>query len=149
MLTARAEARIDAPADRVLAVIRDFERHHPHILPPAFTDFRVVEGGIGAGTVTSFTTNLGGRRVPGRTVVSEPEPGVVREQVEGRDMVTTFRVVPDGVGAQVSIDTHWTPVRGVQGLLERLLVPRMLRDIYRQELRLLTDYVTRLDPAAV
>jgi Polyketide cyclase / dehydrase and lipid transport len=140
MLSATAAARIDAPADVVYAILRDFRRHHANILPPAFSDFEVLEGGFGAGTVTSFTTTLGGRAIKGRTVVSEPEPRVMVEHVVGRDMVTTFRVVADGLASWVSIHTAWTPVSGLAGLLERAFAPRMLTSVYRQELRLLQGY---------
>ena len=135
-ITATESASIDVPAGLVLEIIRDFDGHHRHILPSAFSDFRVVEGGVGAGTVTSFTMTLGGRATPGRTVVSEPEPGVVREDVVGTDMVTRFGVVPDGTGAHVTITTTWTP----SGPVERLLAPALLRRVYRAELRLLADY---------
>lgn len=138
--TASAQARIAAPADLVLEIIRDFDGHHRHILPSAFSDFLVEKGGVGAGTVTSFTTTLAGRSVRGRTVVAEPEPGVVRESVDGRDMVTEFRVAPDGAESRVVITTSWTPA----GIGERLVAPTLLRRIYRQELGLLDDYAREI-----
>ena len=140
-VTATAQARVDAPAELVLEIIRDFDGHHRHILPPAFSDFRVEQGGVGAGTVTSFTTTLGGRAVRGRTHVTEPEPGVIRETVEGRDMVTDFRVAPDGGASAVEITTTWTP----DGVAERLLAPALLRRVYRQELDLLDGYARQID----
>jgi hypothetical protein len=140
-VTAAVRSRIDAPTDLVLEIIRDFDGHHRHILPPAFSDFRVEQGGVGAGTVTSFTTTLGGRSVRGRTTVTEPEPGVIRETVDGRDMVTDFRVAPDGGGSRVEITTTWTP----GGLGERLLAPALLRRVYRQELDLLDGYARHID----
>ena len=145
MLIAEADATVDAPAALVLQIIRDFEGHHRHILPPAFSDFRVLAGGVGAGTVTSFTTTLGGRKVHGQTVVTEPATGVVREDVVGRDMVTTIRVQERGNHAFVTIRTTWTPAGGVSGFLERRFAARMLRDVYREELALLQAYARALD----
>jgi hypothetical protein len=139
-VTAAAAAHVHASPELVLEIIRDFDGHHRHILPPAFSDFAVEQGGVGAGTVTRFTMTLGGRALPGRTFVSEPAPGVVRETVEGRDMVTEFRVAPDGGGSRVEITTRWTP----SGLAERLLAPAMLRRVYRQELALLDGYAREL-----
>ena len=49
MLIAEADATVDAPADLVLEVIRDFDGHHRRILPKAFSDFRVLAGGVGQG----------------------------------------------------------------------------------------------------
>lgn len=143
-LIAEAHALIDAPAALVTEILRDFDGHHRHILPKAFSDFRVIEGGVGAGTVTEFTTSLGGRRIPGRTVVSEPAEGVLREEVVGRDMVTTFRVIPRGAWSSVTIRTTWTAADGLDGTLERLFAPRMLRAIYREELERLEAYAAEL-----
>ena len=145
MLIAQADATVDAPAGLVLEIIRDFEGHHRRILPKAFSDFRVLAGGTGAGTVTSFTTTLGGRKVHGQTVVTEPAAGVVREDVVGLDTATTFRVQERGNHAFVTIRTTWTPAGGVNGFLERKLAPRMLRDVYRDELALLQAYARELD----
>jgi hypothetical protein len=145
MLIAEADAAVDAPAAVVLEILRDFDGHHRRILPPAFSNFRVLAGGVGAGTVTSFTTTLGGRKVHGQTVVTEPAVGVVREDVVGRDMVTTFRVQERGNHAFVTIRTTWTPAGGLNGFLERRFAARLLRDVYRQELALLQAYARELD----
>jgi hypothetical protein len=145
MLIAEADATVDAPAGLVLEIIRDFDGHHRRILPPAFSDFRVLAGGVGAGTVTSFTTTLGGRKTHGQTVVTEPAAGVVREDVVGRDMVTTFRVQARGEASLVTIRTTWTPSRGVNGFLEKRFAPGMLRDVYRQELALLQAYAWEIN----
>src|SRR5919107_863346 len=56
-----AERGIGAPATHVYRCIADFERHHPRFLPSAFSQFRVEEGGVGAGTVHSFKMTAGGR----------------------------------------------------------------------------------------
>jgi hypothetical protein len=143
-LNARADGHVDAGPDLVLDIIRDFRGHHPNILPPAFSDFRVVEGGYGAGTVTSFTTTLGGRAVAGRTIVSEPGEGVMREDVEGTDMVTFFRVTPERDGSHVEIATTWTAGAGINGLLERLFAPGMLTKVYREEVGLLQGYAAKV-----
>ena len=34
--------------------LADMRDHHPRFLPPAFSDFQVESGGVGAGTVTRF-----------------------------------------------------------------------------------------------
>jgi len=70
-----AEGTVDAPADTVHRYIADMREHHPRFLPPAFSDFRVESGGVGAGTITRFKVTAGGRTREYRTVVAEPEPG--------------------------------------------------------------------------
>jgi len=133
-LTSSAESTIDAPADIVLDVLRDFDGRHRRILPPAFSDLVIEEGGHGAGTVTHFTFTIGGRSMPTRTRVTEPEPGVIEETVDGRDMVTRFEIRPEGAASRARISTRWESTGGVSGVLERLFLPRMLRDVYRDEL---------------
>ena len=63
-----------SPGD-VYRYIADMVNHHPHFLPPAFADFEVVSGGIGAGTVTTFRFTAGGGTRDFRMTASEPEPG--------------------------------------------------------------------------
>ncbi|MFL5671686.1 MAG: SRPBCC family protein [Chloroflexota bacterium] len=134
-----SETTIDAPASTVLAVLRDFDGKHRKILPPAFSNFVVEQGGKGAGTVIRFDITLGGRTESARAWVEEPAPGVIEEHIIGRHMVTTFTVRPDGEGARTRIETLWRPVPGLAGLVERLFAPRMLRQIYLDELANLDD----------
>jgi len=138
-LHATAARNIDAPASSVLAVLRDFDGHHRKILPAAFSNLVVEEGGHGAGTVISFDITLGGRTESARARVEEPGPGVIEEHLIGREMVTTFTVRQAGSAARTRIDTRWQPARGLAGLMERLFAPRMLRQIYRDELANLND----------
>jgi hypothetical protein len=73
---------VDAPADAVYRYIADMREHHPRFLPPAFSDFQVESGGIGAGTITRFTVTAGGRARQYRMQVAEPEPGRVRYRLQ-------------------------------------------------------------------
>jgi ribosome-associated toxin RatA of RatAB toxin-antitoxin module len=74
-LQVTAERAVGAPATQVYRLIADFDRHHPRFLPRAFSQFRVEEGGVGAGTVHSFRMTAGGRARDFRMRVQEPEPG--------------------------------------------------------------------------
>jgi hypothetical protein len=135
---------VGAPPALVYRLLSDYEQHHPHILPPAFSDFKVEAGGIGAGTVISFQLEVGGRTQTGRMEVREPEPGRVLEEANER-LTTHFTVDPSAEGSWVSIETVYESP-GLRGLVERLLVPRLLLPIYRQELRLLDEYAREQDP---
>ncbi len=140
MIRILAERDIAAPADRVYRILADYNSHHPHILPPAFTSLIVEEGGVGAGTVIRFTIKAGGRTTAYHQQILEPEPGrVLIEDDLDTDLATTFTVTPTATGCHVRMESVWTP-HGLQGLVERLLAPRMLRPIYLQELALLEQY---------
>jgi Polyketide cyclase / dehydrase and lipid transport len=136
-----AEAMVDAPADRVYLYLADMRDHHPHFLPPAFSDFQVESGGVGAGTVTRFKITAGGRTRDYRMKVTEPEPGrVLTESDMDSSAVTTFTVSPQGGASLVRISTAWDGAGGIGGLFERLFAPRVLRAIYADELRRLDAY---------
>lgn len=139
-ISVTVERPIGAPAERVYGYLAHYREHHPRILPAAFSEFRVEEGGVGAGTVFSMKMTVGGRTRAARAVVAEPEPGrVLTETIIGSGMVTTFTVLPEGESSRVRFDTVWQS-SGLRGLIERLLVPRLLTPIYIEELAILDRY---------
>ena len=137
----QGEAPVAAPPHQVYSYIADYLHHHPRFLPPNFSEFRVEEGGVGAGTVISFRMKAGGRNRAARARIAEPEPGrVLTETMEGTSLVTTFTVTPHPVGSYVRIETRWQSARGVGGFMERTFAPRVLRKIYADELARLDAY---------
>jgi carbon monoxide dehydrogenase subunit G len=136
-----AERSIDAPAATVYGYIADMREHHPRFLPPAFSDFQVESGGVGASTVTSFTLSAGRRTRAYRMQVAEPEPGrVLTESDTGSSLVTTWTVEPEGDRARVRISTSWEGAGGVGGFFERRFAPRVLKELYEDELERLNRY---------
>jgi hypothetical protein len=77
--------------------------------------------------------------------VGEPQPGrVLIESDPARRMLTTFTVDPEPDGrCRVRIETRWY-ADGIQGIAERMVAPRMLTRVYRDELKLLERYATGL-----
>ncbi len=105
-LSVRAERLVGAPAELAYRCIADYRTHHPRFLPPAFSDFHVEQGGVGAGTVHSFQLTAGGRTRTYRMRVEEPEPGrVLTESDTGSSLVTTWTVTPEGRDCRVRIET--------------------------------------------
>jgi hypothetical protein len=151
-ISAAAERTIDAPAAHVYHVIRDFRLHHPNFLPPQFSDFEIETGGVGAGTVHRFRMTLAGRTTEYRVRVGEPQPGrVLIESDASRRTLTTFTVDPEPYGrTRVRIHTRWYN-DGFAGIVERLVAPRLLRRVYREELQLLDRYACgeHQDPVSV
>ena len=140
-----AESDIAAPAKRVYRILSNYREHHPKILPPAFSNFEVVEGGIGAGTVMRFDMTVMGRTRPARHRVEEPEPGRVLREIDlDRDLQTTFTVTPKGDSSNVRIDTVWNE-GGLMGLAMKVMAPRLLGPIYEDELRRLNACAQDLD----
>jgi hypothetical protein len=140
-ISVSAERTVGAPAPEVYGYIADHREHHQHFLPPAFSDFQVESGGVGAGTITRFKLTAGGRTRQLRTQVTEPEPGrVLTESDTLSSSVTTWTVTPEGTDCQVRISTTWQGAGGVGGVFERLFAPRVLRGIYADELSRLDAY---------
>lgn len=139
-----AESDIAAPADRVYRVLSNYRDHHPRILPPAFSNFVVEQGGVGAGTVMRFDMTTMGRTQSARHRVEEPEPGRVLREIDlDRDLETTFTVTPKGDGSTVRIDTVWNE-GGLMGQVMKVLAPRVLSPIYREELQNLDRYAREM-----
>ena len=131
-----AERAIAAPPDVVYHCIADYVRHHnpSGFLPPAFSSFQVERGGVGAGTVIRFAVSAGGQTQMHRAEVSEPQPGRVLVETEQQNaLTTTFTVEPEGQYARARFDTRYTK-GGIQGWIERLVAPRVLRSLYADEL---------------
>jgi uncharacterized protein YndB with AHSA1/START domain len=134
------ERAVEAPAETVYGYIADM-REHPRFLPPAFSDFRVESGGVGAGTVTRFKITAGGRTREYQMKVAEPEPGrVLTESDTNSSAVTTFTVSPQGGASLVQISTTWDGAPGIGGFFERMFAPRVMRAIYLDELNRLDAY---------
>jgi len=128
-------AHIGAPAERVYAIIADYRIGHPSILPSAFRNFVVEQGGRGQGTLTRFDVRAFGRTQSFRHEVLEPEPGrVLVERDRDLGSRTTFTVDPAASGSTVTIRTELTSRGGLGGRIERFLSTRFLKRLYREEL---------------
>jgi hypothetical protein len=146
LVRAAASTVIKASPESAYAIIADYREGHPTILPKEyFKKLEVERGGVGAGTVIKVTMELMGTTRTFRAEVTEPVPGrTLAETDPESEAVTTFTVEPweRGGGARVTITTEW-PARGIRGWIERLLAPRMLAQVYAEELRNLADEAAR------
>jgi len=136
-------AEVNAPAHRVYALLADYRHGHPQILPPeTFLGIELEAGGTGAGTRFRLRSRVLGVERTLRMTVAEPEPGRVLSEADvASDLFTTFTVDPlsGGERSRVSLNTRWTPQRGLPGLIERFVVRGVLPKVYVRELALLAD----------
>jgi uncharacterized protein YndB with AHSA1/START domain len=134
------EGAVGAPAELVYRLIAD-DSHHQRFLPDSFSDFEVLEGGVGAGTLHRFKVKAGGRTRELVMRVDEPDPGrVITESDQASSMVTAFTVTPDGDTSRVRITTTWDGAGGIGGVFERLFAPMVMRRTYADELARLDRY---------
>jgi uncharacterized protein YndB with AHSA1/START domain len=143
--TVTATAHIDAPPARVYGIIADYHTGHPSILPQAFRNMVVEQGGIGAGTIVRFDVHAYGQVQHCRAVITEPEPGrvLVEQNLEPTPSTTTFTVRPGASGGtDVTFLTEATSRDGLAGVIERWMSKRFLRRLYAEELALLAKGAT-------
>jgi uncharacterized protein YndB with AHSA1/START domain len=140
-----ATTTIDAPPALVYQVFADYRQHHPRILPAAFSNFAIQEGGVGAGTKFTFDLRVLGRVKHYAGVAVEPEPGrLLVEKYPAEDSETSFLVEPAGSGSRVTIATEFNGKGGFAGTVERWLAGRILLPMYADELDRVANYVRSL-----
>lgn len=145
-------ALIAAPPEEVYAVLADYRHGHPHILPKKYiSQFQVVSGGQGAGTLLRYQMRILGFERPRQAVVAEPEPGrLLVERETPSSLVTTYAVTPanNGLHTHVQIAAHWEPARTLSGKLEQAFYPSLLRQLFTYELDTLAKFVARKNVVA-
>jgi hypothetical protein len=142
---AQTERLIAASPQRVWALLADYRNNRPRILPPEyFEDYRVEQGGDGAGTVISYRLRAGGRERSYRMRVEESaEDGQLLERDIESSLVTTWTLTPaeNGEHTLVGLASRWEGAGGIGGVFERLFAPRALRRIYDGVLQRLSETV--------
>jgi Polyketide cyclase / dehydrase and lipid transport len=130
-VTATAERTIEAPADKVRALVADYAESRPKILTEHYHDYQVIEGGTGAGTKASWKLQATSKRVRNvAATVTEPEPGTLVETDANSSMVTTWTVREAGEKSLVRIETSWDGAGGIGGFFEKTFAPGGLQRIY-------------------
>lgn len=133
---------IAAPAEKIYALIADYNEGHPRILPkPYFVSLEVEEGGVGAGTIINFQMSVMGQKQDFRAEISEPEPGRVLVETDlNTGAPTTFTVdALDAEKSRVTISTLLKTRKGLVGKLEGWFTRRFLTPIYEEELTLIEE----------
>jgi hypothetical protein len=140
-----ASTVIDARSEEVYAIFADYRGEHRKILPEQyFSNLEVEKGGNGAGTVFRVRTHVFGSQRDFHMEVAEPEPGRVLTETDlPTGLVTTFTVTPekDGKQTKVRIATDWEESRGINGFMDRVFTPRIMRRIYNAQLEQLKSYL--------
>ena len=145
---AQTERQIAASPQHVRAFLLDYQNNRPRILPSEyFRDYRVEQGGDGAGTVISYRLRAGGRERAYRMRVEEPTEGglLLEERDTGSSLITTWTLSPVGEGEQtiVSLASRWEGASGIGGFFERRFAPRALRRVYGEVLERLAVELRR------
>ncbi|MFD6391327.1 SRPBCC family protein [Nocardia sp. NPDC055029] len=133
-VSASSSIVVAADPQRTLEAIGDYETIRPRILSSHYHDYKVVEGGKGAGTVVEWTlqaTEKRSRNVRANVTVSD---SILTERDANSSMVNTWTVTPDGAGSQVTLRTTWQGAGGVSGIFEGIFAPLGLKKIQAEVL---------------
>ena len=127
----------DAAPEAVFAALADYAGVRPKILAPEFTDFEVLDGGVGAGTRIGYNLHATKKRVRAvEAVVTEPTPGRQLLEADSKSslLVLWDVVAAAGGGSRVTVRVNWQGAGGIGGFFERRFAPAGIRRIYTAEL---------------
>jgi carbon monoxide dehydrogenase subunit G len=128
-VSAASSVTIDADPAAVLAAVADYETVRPKILSSHYSDYRVLEGGQGKGTVASWKLQATKSRVRDVKADVDVAGHTVIEKDENSSMVTNWTVAPAGNGSTVTLKTSWQGAGGIGGFFEKTFAPLGLRKI--------------------
>ncbi|WP_194816851.1 SRPBCC family protein [Nocardia sp. XZ_19_385] len=133
-VSASSSIAVAADPQRVLDAIADYQTVRPRILSSHYRDYKVLEGGTGAGTVAEWTLQATESRVRNVQAVVSVSDSMVTERDKNSSMVNTWTVTPDGTGSQVTLRTTWQGAGGVKGIFEGIFAPLGLKKIQAEVL---------------
>ncbi|SDC58874.1 SRPBCC family protein [Rhodococcus tukisamuensis] len=128
-VSASSSVEVTATPEQVLAALADYETVRPRILTEQYLDYRVLEGGQGAGTVAQWTLKATEKRSRDIKATVAVAGNTVTETDANSSLVTTWTVAPSGSGTTVTTTTAWKGAGGVGGFFERTFAPLGLRKI--------------------
>jgi hypothetical protein len=127
------ERAYDASSEAVFGALADYAKVRSTILAPEFTDFEVLEGGVGAGTRIGYRLHATEKRIRQvDAVVTEPVPGrQLLESDRNSSLTVLWEVVAVSEGrSQLTVRVNWQGATGIGGFFERRFAPAGIRRIY-------------------
>jgi hypothetical protein len=120
---------INAEPAATLAAVADYQTVRPKILSPQYSDYQVLQGGQGAGTVAKWKLQAAKSRVRDVQVDVDVAGHTVIEKDANSTMVINWTVAPAGPGSSVTLKTTWTGAGGAKGFFEKTFAPLGLKRI--------------------
>jgi hypothetical protein len=133
-VTASSSIELTASPEQALAAIADYATVRPQILSAHYRDYRVVEGGQGAGTVVDWTLQATEKRSRNVHATISAAGNTVTETDANSSLVTTWTVAPSGTGSLVTTTTTWNGAGGIGGIFEGIFAPLGLKKIQAEVL---------------
>ncbi|MCH9731082.1 MAG: SRPBCC family protein [Actinomycetia bacterium] len=133
-VSAASTVLIDAEPAKVLAAVADYQTVRPKILSAHYSNYQVLDGGQGAGTVASWKLQATKSRSRDVKAAIDVAGHTVIEKDANSSMVTNWTVAPAGPGSSVTVKTSWQGAGGISGFFEKTFAPPGLRKIQEEVL---------------
>ena len=133
-VSAASTVLIDAEPATVLAAVADYQTVRPKILSAHYSNYQVLDGGQGAGTVASWKLQVTKSRSRDVKAAIDVAGHTVIEKDANSSMVTNWTVAPAGPGSSVTVKTSWQGAGGIGGFFEKTFAPPGLRKIQEEVL---------------
>lgn len=140
-VSAASTVLINATPEAVLAAVSDYDSIRPKILSSHYREYKVLEGGQGAGTVVTWKLQATESRVRDVKSTVDVAGRTVIEKDANSSMITNWTVAPAGTGSTVTVKTSWNGAGGVKGFFEKIFAPLGLKKIQAEVLENLKKQV--------
>ncbi|MCK9903034.1 polyketide cyclase [Parafrankia colletiae] len=130
-ISVEVERTVGGAPERVLGLLADYAGTRAQLWPEMITDYRVVEGGEGAGTRIAYRLHATKKRIREvEALVSAPSAGVLLEADQRSSLRTQWSVRAAGAGGStVTALTTWDGAGGVGGFFEKTFAPIGIRKL--------------------
>lgn len=133
-VSAASTILINAEPAAALQAVADYENVRPKILSSHYSQYQVLEGGHGQGTVAKWRLQATESRVRDVQVDVDVAGHTVIEKDANSSLVTNWTVAPAGPGSSVTVKTSWNGAGGVKGFFEKTFAPLGLKKIQAEVL---------------
>ncbi len=133
-VSAASTILINAEPAAALAALADYQSVRPKILSSHYSQYEVLQGGLGQGTVAKWRLQATESRVRDVQVDVDVAGHTVIEKDANSSMVTNWTVAPAGPGSSVTVKTTWNGAGGIKGFFEKTFAPLGLKKIQAEVL---------------
>jgi len=142
-VSAASSVVINAAPEVVLGAVADYQTIRPKILSSHYSDYQVVQGGQGQGTVAKWKLHATKSRVRDVEAHVDVAGHTVIEKDANSSMVTNWTVAPAGTRSTVTTKTSWEGASGIGGFFEKTFAPPAMKRIQGEVLANLKKEVER------
>ena len=128
-VSASSSVQVNATPAKALEALADYDVVRPKVLTEQYSDYRVLVGGKGAGTIAQWTLKATENRSRDVRATVFVEGNTITENDVNSSLITTWTVAPSGTGSMVTTTTTWDGAGGIGGFFERIFAPRGLKKI--------------------